>query len=143
MLHRLATALAAAFALAGCGGAENAAPRVEVADAIVTMPATAGGPGAAYFKLSTNVSARLVGLTSPRARRIELHEEGMRRAEAIAVVPGEDLLFAPGGRHAMLFGLDASLRPGERMALTFSFEGGQPLTVEAEVRAPGDVRAGD
>jgi hypothetical protein len=124
--------------LASCGG-ERGPARVEVSDAVVTLPAAGGRPGAAYFTLRSTFEARLTGIDSARAGRIELHEQGMRPANAFPVSPSEPLRFSPGGRHAMLFDLDPSLRPGARIALTFSFESAPPVTVEAEVRAAGDV----
>jgi hypothetical protein len=140
MYGRFATALGAALALVSCGGGESRAPRVTAQHAVVTLPAAAGRPGAAYFQLETNRAARLVSVTSPSARRIELHEEGMRPTAAFELTPDAPLHFRPGGRHAMLFDLDPALRPGARVTLTFTFEGGPvPATAEAEVRAPGDV----
>jgi hypothetical protein len=125
-----------------CGSGNPGAPAVTAEHAVVTLPAAAGRPGAAYFQLETNVAARLVSVTSPSARRIELHEEGMRPTAAFALTPDAPLHFRPGGRHAMLFDLDPALRPGGRVTLTFTFEGGPaPVTAEAEVRAPGDVPA--
>lgn len=140
---RLAAAPALAYLLlAGCGSGEPAAPRVEVADAIVTLPAAAGRPGAAYFTLESNAPARLTAVASPAAGRIELHEAGMRLAPAFDLAAGTPLRFAPGGRHAMLFDLEPALRPGGRIALIFTFEGAPPVTAEAELRAPGDVHRG-
>jgi copper(I)-binding protein len=140
MYGRFATAFAAAFALVSCGSGESGAPRVTAEHAVVTLPAAAGRPGAAYFQLETNRAARLVSVTSPSARRIELHEEGMRPAAAFELKPDAPLHFRPGGRHAMLFELDPALRPGGKVTLTFTFEGGPgPVTVEADLRAPGDV----
>ena len=136
------TALAAAFTLASCGSGEDAPPQVTAQHAVVTLPAAAGRPGAAYFQLETNRAARLTGVTSNSARRIELHEEGMRPTASFALTPDAPLHFRPGGRHAMLFDLDPALRPGAKVTLTFTFEGGPPpVTAEAEVRAPGDVAA--
>ena len=129
------------LALAGCGG-NAASPQVTVDDAIVTLPAVPGRPGAAYFTLESSAPAALVSVSGARAARIELHEAGMRPAARFALSPGEALRFEPAGRHAMLFGLDPALRPGDRLALTFAFEGAPPVTAEAEVRAPGDVHAG-
>lgn len=128
-------ATALILALAGCGGDGG----VRIEQAMVTLPAVAGRPGAAYFRIEADTPARLTGIDTARAGRIELHEAGMRPARGFALAPGEPLVFAPGGRHAMLFDLDPSLRPGGRIALTFAFEGAPPVTVEAEVRAPGDV----
>ncbi|HYJ30651.1 MAG TPA: copper chaperone PCu(A)C [Allosphingosinicella sp.] len=142
MHGRLATALATALALSGCGPGGNQPARVEVADAIVTLPAAAGRPGAAYFRLQANAAVRLTRVASPRAGQVELHEPGMRRAETIALARDEPVVFAPGGRHAMLFGLDPSLRPGERIALTFRFDGAPAVIVDADVRRAGDVHGG-
>ena len=145
-MRRLArAAILLALALAGCErGGETGAAEVTAEDAVVTLPAVAGRPGAAYFRLETNgEGVRLTGLSSAAAERIELHETGMRPAAAIPLPPGEPLPFAPGGRHAMLFGLDPSLRPGGSIALTFTFEGARPVTVQAQVRRPGDVHGGD
>ena len=139
MRRHVATASAALALLAGCGGTEVEAPRVDVAGAVVTLPAAAGRPGAAYFRLQSNVEARLTGIESARAGRIEMHEPGMRRVESIQLAPGEPLVFAPGARHAMLFGLDPLLRPGDRIPLTFGFDGAPPVSVEAQVRRAGDV----
>jgi copper(I)-binding protein len=135
-----ATALILAAALAGCGSDADAPPRVTVEQAIVTLPGVAGRPGAAYFTLQANrAGIRFVALSTPAARRVELHESGMRPAGAFVLSPAEPLAFSPGGRHAMLSELDPALRAGGRVTLTFTFAGAPPVTAEAEVRAPGDV----
>jgi copper(I)-binding protein len=133
------------FLLLACcdgNGGEPGPSQVAVEDAVVTLPAVPGRPGAAYFTLESEAPAALVAVASPRAARIELHEAGMRPAARFTLAAGAPLVFAPGGRHAMLFGLDSALRPGDHLALTFTFEGAPPVTAEAEVRAPGDVHAG-
>jgi copper(I)-binding protein len=135
-----ATALILAAALAGCGSNADAPPQVTVEQAMVTLPGVAGRPGAAYFTLQANrAGIRFTGLSTPAARRVELHETGMRPAGAFALSPDEPLAFSAGGRHAMLFELDPGLRAGARIALSFTFQGAPPVTAEAEVRAPGDV----
>lgn len=139
MQPRLTTVLLGLFALAGCGGRDSADPHVEVIGAIVTLPAASGRPGAAYVRLEANRAVGLTSIASPRIGRIELHEPGMRRTDAMMLAPGEPLVFEPGGRHAMLFGLHASLRPGGRVSLIFHFEGAPAVTAEAEVRRAGDV----
>ena len=140
---RAASILAIALALASCGrgGGEDggAGPRVIVEHASVTLPAVPGRPGAAYYTLESNAGAALVGIASPRFERAELHDAGMRPAARFPISADAPLVFAPGGRHAMLYGLDAALRPGDRIALIFTFEGAPAVTATAEVRAPGDV----
>ena len=116
-------------------------------DAVITLPAIAGRPGAGYFTLATNVDpTRLVAISSPAVERIELHqtisENGRSRMVTIdrpAFSPATPLRFEPGGRHLMLFGIDPSLRPGDHVRLSFRFDPAPPVEVEAEIRAAGDA----
>jgi copper(I)-binding protein len=136
--------------LLGCAGAAEA-PQIVVEDAVMTVPAVRGGPGAAYFTLKTNVDAsRLVSVTSPSIRSIELHqtrEEGGRTGmvpldEAGATFgPDTPLVFAPGGKHAMLMDVAPGLVPGGKVRLTFNVDPARPVTVEADVRGPGQAHA--
>jgi hypothetical protein len=142
-----APAIAAAF-LMGCGSAAEP-PQIIVEKAVMTVPAVPGAPGAAYFTLRTNVDpSRLVSVTSPSIRTIELHEtrgEGGRTAMVpldagrATFSPGTPLVFAPGGKHAMLIGVAPGLVLGGKVRLTFNVEPARPVTVEAEVRAPGQA----
>lgn len=138
--------LAALLAGAACT-APSAPPGVTVDQAIITLPAVPGRPGASYFTLRTEQDGvRLSGITSPTAGRIELHETveeaGISRMvtiESPTLVPGEPLIFEPGGRHAMLFDLDPALRPGGKMELIFHFDPAPSVTVTADLRGAGDV----
>ena len=143
----LATALAAA-ALYGCNRAP-AEPRVTADDVMVTLPAVPGRPGAAYFKLRTNRSpTTLLGVTSPLVQRIELHQsmdKGMAKItspEDLSFSGNGRLAFEPGGKHAMLFGIHKSVKVGDKIPLTLTLDPVPAVTVEAEVRGPGDVDAG-
>jgi periplasmic copper chaperone A len=135
-----------AMVAAGCDRAP-AEPRVTVGDPVMTLPAVSGRPGAAYFMLRTNLGPmRLTGISSPRIGRIELHEtrsvNGVSRMTPLrdaGFSPAEPLSFAPGGRHAMLFEIDPALRVGASIPLTFRFDRAPPVTVQAEIRGPGDV----
>ena len=140
--------LAALLALAACDG-RRPEPRVTVEDAVVTLPVLPGRPGAAYFTLRTNNEpTQLVGIASPRVARIELHETA-RQAGVVRMRPVRDtnfspdapLAFAPGGRHAMLLGIDPALRAGDILPLTFTFDPAPAVTVEAQVRAAGGADA--
>ena len=131
---------------ASCGQPRASSP-VEIEDAVVTLPAVPGRPGAAYFTLRSNSGpSRLTGITSPKVGRIELHESmahgGMMRMEPLAearFAPDAPLTLAPGGRHAMLFDIDPAVRPGDRLRLDLQLDPAGRLTVDAEVRGPGDV----
>ena len=147
--HSVGAALAAALVLlGGCQGKQRE-PKVE--NAWVRMPAAKGQPGAAYFRLEGNIEGtRLTSITSPLVRRIELHESveknGVTRMEKRKEVdfPSRGALeFEPGGRHAMLFGIHKSVKPGGTVSLTFSFNTAAPVTVDAEVRdASGEAHKG-
>ena len=134
--------VAAALALLS---ACSRAPQVTAEDAVVTLPALAGQPGAAYFRLEASSPAeRLLRVETPAAERVELHQNRTDAGvSAMTPLPSPafdrdgTLAFTPGGRHAMLFGLKPGLAPGGRTTITFVFETAPPVTVEAEVRAPG------
>ncbi len=130
---------------AACDQGPPPGPVVEVEDAVVTLPAVPDRPGAAYFTLRTNNDPmRIVSVTSPRIQRIELHEtreeNGVSRMAPIIdgrFPSGGELEFKPGGRHAMLFGIDPSLKAGGKIPLIFTFDPAPAVTVEAEVNGPG------
>ena len=143
MLKRSGLAAASALLLvAGCKP-EARTPHVEVRDAWVRLPATPKQPGAAYFTLEGNMEGmRLLDVTSPLVRWVELHEsvekKGITRMERRKEVefPSRGALeFKPGGRHAMLFGINPSVKPGTVVPLTFSFNTAPPVTIDAEVRS--------
>ena len=149
MLKRLKNHVFAAAAgmilLAGC---DRPPPdgTVRVSDAWVRLPAAKSRPGGAYFRLEAgSEGTRLVGLSSPAVRWIELHETqmsgskaSMKKRKEIEFPSRGELVFEPGGRHAMLFGINARVKAGDRIPLTFSFNVAPPVTVEAEVRGPAD-----
>ena len=143
-MRMLLAAAAAALMSASCN-APPAEPKVEVENAWVQLPVMPRRPGAAYFTLrSNNDPTKLVGVSSPRVERIELHGtmmEGnmarMRPLENLVFPDDLKLAFTPGGKHAMLFGIDPNVKTGDKIALTFTFEPMAPVTVEAEVRAFG------
>jgi copper(I)-binding protein len=141
----------AATALALCllaGGCDRPPPHgsVRVGEATVRLPAVEGQPGSAYFALEAgSEGTRLLSVSSPLVRRIELHEskmEGsvsrMKRQKDVEFPPHGKLVFEPGGRHAMLFGINSAVKAGTKLPLTFAFNVAPPVTVDAEVRALGE-----
>jgi periplasmic copper chaperone A len=135
------------IALSSCG----AKPVEQVTDARVTLPAVAGRPGAAYFTLHGGERPNLLlEISSPQVMRVELHDMiesgGTMHMSAIEggidVPAGDEVAFAPGGKHAMLFDISPSVKPGRKMPLSFRYTDGRVIEVQAEVRAPGDADAG-
>jgi copper(I)-binding protein len=143
--RRVFAALAAAALLTGC---DRPPPdgTVIVKDVWVRLPAAKSRPGGAYFRMEAgSEGTRLLGVSSPSVRWIELHEtetkDGnarMKQRKEIEFPSRGELVFEPGGRHAMLFGINSKVKAGDRIPLTFSFNVAPPITVEAQVLAAGD-----
>lgn len=130
--------LAAAMmvALAGCQP-----PKREIGDVWVRLPAVPGRPAAAYFYAKGGGDVVLLGVDSPAAKRGELHEgmaAGMRRIDRLPLRGGEEVRFAPTGRHVMLYGVDPRVKPGGTMPLRFSFAGEAMFDIDAKVVGAAD-----
>ncbi|HYW16994.1 MAG TPA: copper chaperone PCu(A)C [Allosphingosinicella sp.] len=146
MLERhVLAALVGTVLLAGC---DRPPPdgTVRVNDVWVRLPAAKSRPGGAYFRMEAgSEGTRLLGVSSPSVRWIELHEtetkdgkSKMRQRKEIEFPSRGELVFEPGGRHAMLFGIGSKVKAGDRIPLTFSFNVAPPITIEAEVAAAAD-----
>ena len=135
-------AIAAALALAACGGP----PTLDADGAWVRLPAVPGRPAAAYFTLHGGAAdATLIDVRAPLAIRSELHETmsaggmtTMQPLRRIAVPARAKVAFEPGGRHVMLFDVDPTVKPGATMALDFVFANGVRMKRTAQVLAAGD-----
>jgi copper(I)-binding protein len=102
--------------------------------------------GAAYLTIENRGrnDERLVGITSPAAPSVVIHETveeagvaRMRPLDAPVIPAGQTLAMQPGGIHIMLMGLSAPLKEGERLPLTLTFGSAGALTVEAEIAPIG------
>src|SRR5687767_13771695 len=113
--------LALLLAVTGCGQSEN---RSTPFAPYILLPAVEGRPGAGYFDLQVRADqAALRSVTSSQIGRIEMHEtmssgtmSRMRPIDRVPIVADERLIFAPGGRHLMLFDLDPALRSGSQIS---------------------------
>lgn len=137
----------AALALASCGGPKE----VTVDHGWVRLPVVAGRPAAAYFTLHGGKDgAILIAVSSPDAKSAQMHESmemngvsSMAPLTQVAAPAGGKIMFAPGGKHVMLFGLKTGVSPGARVRLHFAFADGKTIdtaveTVAATAPAPGD-----
>jgi copper(I)-binding protein len=135
---------AALLALAGChGGTPQAGVSVE--HVWVRLPAVPGGAGAGYFTATAPADDALLGVTAGGAR-IELHESmtaggmtSMRPLRTVALGAGDEVRFAPAGKHLMIFGLDPGLKKGGTLPLTFRFRASPPVTATARLVGAGDA----
>jgi len=139
----LAFLLCAAASLIGCGAAADANPEGAY-DAVIVLPALPGRPASGYFGLRARADrVALTGVSSPRAKWIEMHEsftrDGMVSMRPVAPrqIRDQDIRFAPGSAHLMLFELDPALKVGDRVQLIFHFDQGEPISGQAAVRDPG------
>jgi len=159
----LAAPLVLSLGLAACGSSEpdpkpadavevpvaaDAPAGVALTGAEVRLPAASGRPGVAYFTISSEEPRSIVGVSVMGAARTEMHETRMTdgamtmsQAEQVALHPGEELAFQPGGYHVMLFDMDASLVAGGTTDLTITFDNGDKASIPAIVAGPGGMGA--
>ncbi|EAQ24921.1 copper chaperone PCu(A)C [Roseovarius sp. 217] len=123
-----------------------ALPTLAAADVSVTDPwarasILASRPGAAYLTLESDIADRLTALETPAAGHVMLHDtvtdangvSRMNHIEALDLVSGTPVTFAPGGMHLMLMGLTGKLEEGSTFPLTLSFENAGDITVKVPV----------
>lgn len=138
----MAAALALPLALSACAEPEP----LYVDQAWVRASGSPDRPSAAYFTVHGGPEpVELRAVQTDYALRSEIHEsmskDGMMHMEPISSVPiaaGEEVKFAPGGKHVMLFGMDNRAVQAGKIGLTFLFSNGDRIVVEAPVRRQGD-----
>jgi copper(I)-binding protein len=152
MKHRAITqptlalaAVVAAVLLAGpsLAAGEGASEQVHVMEPWSRELPPVAPNGAAYFQVANHgrADARIVGASSPIAKRAELHTHSMvdgvmRMGPVEGGVPvpaGGSVTFAPGGLHVMLMGLSTPLAAGMKFPLTLEFEDGGTKILEVGV----------
>ena len=134
--------------LAGCSSAAEA-PSVEVKQAWLRLPAAPGGAAAGYFVAEADhADEALISASLPGAR-IEMHESmtmnhmaSMRPIDS-AAFDGKTLVFQPGGKHLMVFGLGGDAKAGGTLPLTLRFRTAPAVTVQAKLVAAGQPAPGD
>lgn len=147
-MGRFLTATIALVALAACHPKGSEKPAIT--DARVRLAAVADRPAAGYFTMKgARADDRLLRIDSAVVDKIELHESamngGMMTMRQLAEVPlpaGATVEFAPGGNHAMLFGVDPRITPGTAIPMLFTFASGATIEIEAKTVAAGDDMGG-
>lgn len=99
---------------------------------------------AGYLVIHNRTSSddRLLGVTSPRAERVEVHEmtmDGavmqMRPVESPTIAAGQSLTFGPGGMHLMFNGVAEPFAEGQQIPIQLTFEHAGAIDVTLPVRA--------
>jgi copper(I)-binding protein len=147
MRSPIVLAILAMLPLGACHQNASQTQGLEVEDAWIRLAPVPSNPSAAYFTIRGGATEeQLTGVTSPQAARAEMHETmsgdhgmaTMAPIKQVAVPAGGTLVFAPSGRHVMLFGLDPAATAGREVRLDFAFADGRTLSAKARVRAMGD-----
>lgn len=108
--------------------------------------------GAAYMKLRSTETAKLVGVRTTVAGQAEIHEMSMqggvmkmRQITELSLPAQRTIELKPGGHHIMLMNLAQPLKAGQRVPLTLIIEKQnrerEEVAVEAEVRAAAPAAA--
>ncbi|AGY92661.1 hypothetical protein SPICUR_08695 [Spiribacter curvatus] len=138
----------AGLLFAGLAGAAHADIVIEDAWARATPPGF--DKGAVYFELRNDGprSDALVGVSTDRASRAELHrtlEDGgnsrMVHTPRVSIPAAGQVLFEPGGRHVMMMGIESALTEGETFVIELETEDAGPLAVTVDVLAPTAMAA--
>ncbi len=152
--HHKSHGLARRALLASC----VAAAAMAIAPAFATGLATVQAKGAWIRWLPANLPAGgyvelgntgdkpvvLLGAESPDYGNTMLHQtvskggvSEMIHVDKITIPAHGHMAFSPGGYHIMLMQPKKDVKPGDKVPITFRFEGGKTLTVDFEVRKPG------
>ena len=135
-------ALAAGLVFATATLAQTTQPEVTNAWARAT-PGKAEN-GAAYLTIKSPTPDRVVSVSTPVAKKAELHTMSMsggvmqmRPVAGIDVPAGQPVTLKPGSEHVMLFGLNHPLQEGQSFPLTLTFEKGGTRTVSVAIEKAG------
>ncbi len=132
--------LALALGAAISGGAS--AQAIQVVDAWSRPTPPGIDVGVAYFTIRNGGKGdRLLRVSSPLAKRAELHvsamKDGVMKMEGLGSVDvgsGAPVAFEPRGRHVMLVGLKHPLKEGDVFPLTLTFANAGPVQTSVRVR---------
>ena len=98
-----------------------------------------------YMTVTSAAPARLVGVSSPAAAVVQVHEMAMqgttmkmRPVDGVDLPAGKPVELKPGGLHVMLLDLRQSLSSGDKVPLILKLEGADHRVVEQAISV--DVR---
>ena len=135
-----ALALLAVIAISACSvrGIE-----IENVWARATPPGSTAA--AVYADVRAADADEIVAVTTPAAERVEIHQSSetagtmqMRPVTSVPLPQNAIVKFETGGLHLMLIGLREPLAASSSIPLTFTFRSASPITVNAQIVAPGD-----
>jgi copper(I)-binding protein len=127
-----------------------ASATVSMAEVTVTDPwirgtVTGQSETGAFMTIKSTEALKLVGASSPVARKVEVHkmemDQGvmrMRPMSKLEIPANSAVALKPGSYHVMLMGISKPLTAGEKVPLTLQFQNKEgkmtSTTIQAEVR---------
>lgn len=104
-------------------------------------------PTGAFMQIRSDQATRLVEVSSPAAKTVQIHEMSMqgdvmkmRAVKGLDVPAGQTVELKPGSYHIMLMDLSAQIKAGDTVPLTLVFEGAdkkrETVNVKATARSP-------
>lgn len=148
MKHLLSALAASTLLIAAPAFAGTAADDITVNDAYVRLAPPGQAVTGAFmtFKNAGDKDHKVVKADNSASKVTELHthtNEGgmmkMRQVKDIEVKAKGDAVLKPGGLHIMLIDLKNSLKEGENVEMTISFEDGSSKKISAPIKKPQDM----
>jgi copper(I)-binding protein len=110
---------------------------VEISEPRLRLPPNGRDLTAGYLTLTngSDKAQKLVGASSPKAERIELHAHlkgadglaQMRQVQQVEIPANGTAVLAPGGLHLMVIGIKEPLKPGDSFPVELRFEGNRKV----------------
>lgn len=130
-------------ALALMGMALPALAETSVSDAWVRATVPQQHATGAFMVLTATADSKLVGVASPVAKDVQVHEMtmngevmGMRQVKSIELPAGKAVSLDPNGYHVMLMGLHEQVKEGTQVPLTLTIEDAEGAKQTLQVQAP-------
>jgi copper(I)-binding protein len=137
------------FFAAACGAPQQRAEHATtVGELTIEQPWAAPTPAgvdvsAGYLVIDNQTASddRLLGATSTRAERVEVHEMTMvgavmqmRPVESLTISTRQSVTLAPGGMHMMFYGVGEPFAEGQEIPVQLTFEHAGAIDVVLPVR---------
>lgn len=104
----------------------------------------------AFMTITSTTDARLVGIKSSIADRVEIHEMkmendvmSMRAVPSLPLSAGKQTKLVPGGYHVMLFDLHQQVKAGDSVPLTLIIEGRNKKRTSVIIKASATSGVGN
>lgn len=144
MNTRIATAVKSALLVASLSVLSlHAQAQTQVHDAWVRATVPGQPATGAFMHLTSSTDARLVGVASPVAKMVQIHQSSMKgdvmsmqKVDAVELPAGKTVVFDANGYHVMLMGLTAQVKEGDQVPLMLTVEDASGGTENVEVLAP-------